>query len=56
MAKFVCQARQYSDQTICTRCDMTWDVNDPEPPNCKTGRELYNYVKEKLKWLNRKSK
>ena len=30
-----CQARQYSDQMVCRKCDLTWDVNDPEAPACK---------------------
>lgn len=29
-----CQARQYSDQMICGKCGLAWDVNDPEPPEC----------------------
>lgn len=29
-----CQAVQYSDQMICDRCGLQWDVNDPEPPAC----------------------
>lgn len=27
-------ARQYSDQMYCSHCERTWDVNDPEPPEC----------------------
>lgn len=30
-----CLARQHSDQMICTKCGLVWDVNDPEPPECK---------------------
>lgn len=30
-----CQARQYSDQMVCAKCDLAWDVNDPEPPKCR---------------------
>lgn len=29
-----CVARQYSDQMSCGRCALTWDMNDPEPPEC----------------------
>lgn len=29
-----CQARQHSDQMICARCGIVWDVNDPDPPTC----------------------
>ena len=31
-----CQARQYGDQMICAACGLNWDVNDPEPPTCRT--------------------
>ena len=30
-----CQARQYGDQMICAACGLNWDVNDPEPPECR---------------------
>lgn len=29
-----CEARQVSDQYICNRCGLVWDMNDPEPPEC----------------------
>lgn len=35
-----CQAVQYSDQKVCNRCGFTWDMNDPEPPECLTKRQL----------------
>lgn len=30
----MCKARQYSDQMICGRCALAWDMNDPDPPEC----------------------
>ena len=30
----MCRARQYSDQMICGKCALVWDVNDPDPPVC----------------------
>jgi len=30
-----CEAVQHSDQKVCTRCGLCWDMNDPEPPECK---------------------
>ncbi len=30
-----CHARQHSDQMLCGRCGLAWDVNDPEPPACR---------------------
>ena len=29
-----CEAVQYSDQMVCKKCDIAWDMNDPEPPRC----------------------
>lgn len=34
-----CEARQYSDQMQCGRCGLAWDVNDPEPPRCRTAAD-----------------
>lgn len=30
-----CHATQQSDQMYCPTCQLTWDVNDPEPPECR---------------------
>lgn len=30
-----CEARQYSDQMVCEKCGLTWDMNDSFPPECK---------------------
>lgn len=30
-----CQAVQQSDSMVCKKCNITWDVNDPLPPQCK---------------------
>ncbi len=29
-----CDALRYSDEMHCYTCDLRWDVNDPEPPEC----------------------
>lgn len=29
-----CKAYQASDQMVCDHCKMSWDVNDPYPPDC----------------------
>lgn len=29
-----CEARQYSDQMKCDRCNLMWDTNDPDAPKC----------------------
>ena len=41
-----CKAYQASDQMICP-CGLQWDVNDPEPPQCKTKRiaQIKNHIK-----------
>lgn len=50
-----CKARQYSDQMQCGACGLAWDVNDPEPPECRpqdpkpaTGRETLDRLKKDL--------
>jgi prefoldin subunit 5 len=30
-----CNAVQKSDSMVCQRCCITWDMNDPDPPECK---------------------
>jgi len=30
-----CEARQQSDQMICAKCGLVWDISDPEPPECR---------------------
>lgn len=32
----VCNAIQCSDQMVCAACDLGWDMNDPDPPACKS--------------------
>lgn len=34
-----CKAIQYSDEMYCPECDLRWDVNDPEPPECRTATQ-----------------
>jgi hypothetical protein len=34
VARMACQAIQYSDQMICGWCNISYDVNDPDPPQC----------------------
>lgn len=30
----VCRPIQYSDQTVCETCGLTWDTNDSAEPPC----------------------
>lgn len=30
-----CQAIQHSDQMHCSVCNLTWDMNDSDPPRCR---------------------
>ena len=46
-----CLARQYSDQMLCGICGLAWDVNDPEPPECKTVTDNQPFIVEKEKVL-----
>lgn len=45
-----CQARQYSDQMYCPKCRITWDVSDPDPPECpgRMAREAAKLLRENL--------
>ena len=33
-----CQAQQHSDQMICAKCGLAWDVSDPDIPACNPSR------------------
>ena len=35
-----CKARTTGDQKLCYRCNLAWDINDPDPPQCRTDDEL----------------
>ena len=37
--KTCCKAKQYSDQMMCGRCGLAWDVNDIGPPKCLTHQQ-----------------
>lgn len=46
-----CKARQHSDQMMC-ECGRSWDVNDPEPPECPgtaAARENLEKIREVIK-------
>lgn len=30
-----CSARRVNEQMQCGKCGLAWDVNDPEPPQCR---------------------
>jgi hypothetical protein len=51
-----CKARQYSDQMLCGTCNLAWDVNDPEPPECRipdtAPEELEMHVRNAVFALN----
>lgn len=40
--------RQYGDEMHCSHCGKTWDVNDPEPPACKTGDDYIREMRTRL--------
>lgn len=31
-----CKAYERGDQWFCDACQLVWDINDDEPPECKT--------------------
>lgn len=35
MKRHNCHARRESDQMRCVPCGLVWDMNDPEPPECR---------------------
>ena len=47
-----CEARQQSDQMRCERCNLLWDTNDIDPPQCLTGHELFERKLEELHEVN----
>lgn len=57
MVKSNCKAVCRGDCMYCNRCHLSWDLNDPEPPECVTdeelkhrrGREALDKIKEALK-------
>lgn len=51
-----CEARQYSDVMECHRCKLQWDTNDPDRPDCKSGRDMYKQQRGVLAWLVKKLK
>lgn len=38
MLKHGCMAYQASDQMICHKCNLVWDINDPDPPECVSAK------------------
>ena len=42
-----CQAQQMSDSMVCSVCEISWDVNDPDPPTC-LANELVSIGKTRM--------
>lgn len=51
-----CEARQYSDQMRCERCNRTWDTNDQDPPSCRSEDDLRRVGMETLARLHKELK
>ena len=45
MTDTVCEAKQHSDQMVCAKCQLTWDMNDPHPPDCRQMTDTENLLK-----------
>ena len=43
---------RYFDQYYCSRCGRTWDVDDTEPPDCKSGHDMFIEMRDELKRIN----
>lgn len=43
-----CTAKQYQNTLRCEECNLTWDIDDPEPPKCLNGRDKFIRMREKL--------
>lgn len=39
-----CESFQSSDQKVCHRCKLSWDMNDPFPPSCLTDEEVSRMI------------
>ena len=50
----MCDARQVCDQMSCARCGYVWDVNDPEPPACKTDAQQHSSARDEQLALARR--
>lgn len=44
-----CEARNEGGTMCCHRCGFEWDTNDPEPPTCRTEKELGQATINRLK-------
>ena len=42
-----CEARQQSDQMRCERCNLVWDMNDDDPPECVTKETRNQYARKR---------
>ena len=55
MKRHNCHARQESDQMRCVPCGLVWDVNDPEPPECRKIDRRLKVVKDAVKFESKPS-
>ena len=39
-----CTARQYSDQMLCDKCGLQWDMNDDDLPQCSPLNVAQNHA------------
>jgi len=40
MRRYGCEAMQEGDQLKCRRCGLYWQMNDHNPPECRTNQEI----------------
>lgn len=53
MPKSNCEARRQCDEYHCARCGYTWDVKDPDPPECKPKKDPKQNGRRKLAELRK---
>ncbi len=41
---FQCEASRMNDQKFCQRCGVVWDIDDDDPPKCKTASEVQKQI------------
>lgn len=55
-----CRSVRVNDEMQCPRCGYAWDAKDPDPPKCKTDRDVQlehgNRELEKIRRMLREEK
>lgn len=41
-----CKAVRINDEMCCDACGLTWDIKDPEPPECNISQHVLRRLKQ----------